>query len=383
MRDLEELSPERHISEPSEGKEPVIPPELIQIRSVDPRSIASMLGGAYDVHRSSMGPCPFCAKKVRHRKSSDKILAVEVYETGEGYHWHCYHCEMPSQRKYGTLDFVSAHSHRLAYSDLPPEKKLEVRAVVRTILSIPEAKRPKHEQVEPPPSYPEGVQEFWDDCLPVSRDVASLEYLAAQKFPIADIRRTDVVRYCPTTIVAPKWAAFEHGSTFRAAGYHLVFPQYDVNGALKTVTWRRLDKHDTLPKHLGSRKVSRTRVLYACPLALQILRGEITSPMDVVITEGDKDTLMSACLARGRWATLGLLVGGWTAEFGEKLNALGCRVSIATDTDLESGTGDRFAEKVQATLAQPAYRWRPSAGKDVCEHVQAGHPFEPFGVVHD
>jgi hypothetical protein len=118
------------------------------------------------------------------------------------------------------------------------------------------------------------------------------------------------------------------------------------------------------------------RVLYRLPLVLDA----IEQGLPVYVVEGEKD--VHSVEARGHTGTThpgG--VGKWRPEYTEALR--GAEVIVVTDRDRE-GQGLRHARAVAQALAPVAASVtlvQPVAGKDVTDHLTAGHALDALQLV--
>jgi hypothetical protein len=139
---------------------------------------------------------------------------------------------------------------------------------------------------------------------------------------------------------------------------------YDALGRTKSLTLRRIfmaDESlvrcgapgDDLPNQVSFRK---SELVFANPVARNILRGEDKPLSLALFVEGEKDYLRAATEWPNR-AVVGIGSGSWSPKMASAFRGA-TDIVIATDND---PAGDRYAEEIAATYAghESIWRWRP------------------------
>ena len=239
------------------------------------------------------------------------------------------------------------------------------------------------------------MRALWEACRPVTeapRD--EWAWLTLPKpgrcLSLEPLAALDLVRLLPRSPAYP-WPAWVPSLRMTRAEwldrYRFASPMYDATGALRSLRFRALthvrepnpDAPGTLrwrevpmlahQKALATRGAGAMRgLVLADPMGLALLRGEREVPglaWDgwVAVCEGEPD-LWTWATRTGRfatgstWASLGIVSGAWTEEIAARIPT-GAKVAVYTDDD---DTGDRYAERIRATLA----------GR--CDVVEPTHP---------
>lgn len=158
----------------------------------------------------------------------------------------------------------------------------------------------------------------------------------------------------------------------RSRGYEITaeYPYTDESGQILFVQERRFPKDFRVKRPVGSgwtyKLGDARRVLYRLPEVLAAVRDGQT----VYVVEGEADA--DALAACGLTATCNPLgAGKWQPEYGDVL--AGADVVVIADRDT---AGYKHAADVDADLAGKAASVRvvePIAGKDISDHLGAGH----------
>jgi hypothetical protein len=203
---------------------------------------------------------------------------------------------------------------------------------------------PRDQEPEPPRTYPDGVERFWGECVPVGEVGEVASYLSGRAIDPDKVDAGDLARAIPAGIELPDWA-YCRGGTWRGAGYRLVVPMYDHAGVLRSVrAWRVIDGDG--PKRLPPSGHKASHLVMADTFGLAMLRGQ-RDPERIVIAEGEPDFLTWAVRVRDpRTAVLGIVSGSWSQAFSERV-PVGCRVDIRVDHDQ---AGDRYFAEIAKAL---------------------------------
>jgi hypothetical protein len=125
-------------------------------------------------------------------------------------------------------------------------------------------------------------------------------------------------------------------------GHRLVMQVYDAHGRLATLRARSIG--EAQPKSRAPRGGPTTGVVLANAGGLAILRGDAGAPEDVLICEGEPDTLTATMHGI---AAIGVVSGdSWTPEIGRKL--WGRRLTLALHDD---AAGDAYAAGVLRSVS--------------------------------
>lgn len=222
------------------------------------------------------------------------------------------------------------------------------------------ARRPKPARparpASPEPSYPprEEVEALWAACLPVTESPAVASWLRSKRIDPVAVVDMDLARAIGSAQF--EWTRFRSGRSWHQQGQHLIVPQRDATGLLRSLVARNvLGRH---PKSVGPTDCRRAGLVIACPLARQILAAGTRPswwPSDVVlrieVVEGEKKFLQRT-LAKGDAcevapAVIGIESGSWTSEIAARIPD-GCTLYVATDPN---GAGAGYAAAIVDSLA--------------------------------
>lgn len=173
-------------------------------------------------------------------------------------------------------------------------------------------------------------------CAPAAKDVAVAGWLRSRGL---DGLGVEYVAFALPTGVAglPRFA-----SPWPHTGHRLVLEAYDAHGRLVTLRARSIV--GTHPKSRAPRGGPTTGVVLANAGGLAILRGDPGAPEDVLICEGEPDTLTATLHGI---AAIGVMSGdSWTPEIGRKL--WGRRITLALHDD---AAGDAYAAAVMRSVS--------------------------------
>ncbi len=352
-------------------------------KAVPVAHVAPALG--LTVRGRAFGPCPACNAE---RRESDTRRPPCGY--GEG--WTCYRCKVGGD----ALDLAARVLTGSRLRELPGERMGEVRAwyaargwcdpdpgASRTA-SVPVPRRVPVAVPEPPPDYPPApeVAALWEACRPVTEALRDeWAWLTLRRgLVLEDLAALDLVRLLPRDPAYP-WPAWVPSLGMPRAEwlerYRFASPMYDATGALRSLRFRALthvrepdpDAPGTLRWRevpmLARHKALATRgtisgLVLADLMGLALLRGErgvdgVTWDGRVVVHEGEPD-LWTWATREGRaangstWASLGIVSGAWTEGIATRIPT-GAKVAVRTHDDPDK-TGDKYAERIRATLAE-------------------------------
>jgi len=331
--------------------------------------------------RGHFAPCPACGR-------TDK----DACGYGHGKGWRCFRCDASGD----ALDLAARVLTGSRLRELPGERMGEVRAwyaargwcdpdpgASRTA-SVPVPRRVPVPVPEPPPDYPPApeVAALWEACRPVTEALRDeWAWLTLRRgLVLEDLAALDLVRLLPRDPAYP-WPAWVPSLGMPRAEwlerYRFASPMYDATGALRSLRFRALthvrepdpDAPGTLRWRevpmLARHKALATRgtisgLVLADPMGLALLRGErgvdgVTWDGRVVVHEGEPD-LWTWATREGRaangstWASLGIVSGAWTEGIATRIPT-GAKVAVRTHDDPDK-TGDKYAERIRATLAE-------------------------------
>ncbi len=207
------------------------------------------------------------------------------------------------------------------------------------------------------------VNTLWDASLPVTQDEVVTTYLAEVRGLDPElVALWDLARVLPFGVHLPALARCGVRS-WTQSGHRLVFRTYDDAGKFVSLRARFVGQAANARKTLAPTGYTTKGLVLACPLAAQLLAGgppDWWTAHDVIIAEGDMDFLTWAtqqheCCEDGP-AVFGITTGAWTQEIADRIPA-GARVVIRTHDD---AAGDKYAEKLHATLAGRCTVLRPT-----------------------
>ncbi len=214
------------------------------------------------------------------------------------------------------------------------------------------------------PRPPEGaINTLWEAALPVTQDKAVTTYLAEVRGLDPEIVALwDLARVLPVGVHLPALARCG-GRTWTESSHRLIFRTYDDAGKFVSLRARFVGQAANARKTLAPTGYTTKGLVMACPLAVQLLAGgppDWWTAHDVVIAEGDVDFLTWAtqqpeCAETGP-AVFGITSGAWTQGIADRVPT-GARVVIRTHDD---AAGDKYAEKLHATLAGRCTVLRPT-----------------------
>lgn len=206
------------------------------------------------------------------------------------------------------------------------------------------APTPAQEAPEPPRTYPDKPEAFWDGLCAVGTVELSAQYLRGRAINPDAVESRDLARVIPDRGPLPPWARYR-GRTWRETGHRLIVPMFDAAGVLRSVrAWRVVDGDS--PKRLppGGHKAS--ELVMADPWGLAWLRGR-REPKRIVITEGEPDfCVWGTRLNDPSAALVGIVSGSWCSQFANRV-PIGCRVDVRTDQDQ---AGERYLADIAASL---------------------------------
>lgn len=291
-----------------------------EVRLHPPLAVARVLG--LTVKRNGIGPCvvPSCAKTVRSTSRRSTRPPISAGHQG----WRCWQCGTTGD----TISLLCYHlfgerlhrgdsrwrelrrycaSHGLCSADLFDEDNTS---------PLPKPRRVAPPPPPPPPKRPpiEEVQALWDASAPVVVDAQVSSWLESRALDPNRICNLDLARALPSGSL-PGWARF-CGKSWAESGHRLILPAVDHDGVVRSLRARCV-LADVPPgsKSASPAGYSVSGLLYACPLATDLLAGvEVESPQ-LVLTEGEPDYLTYA--GTPQWATAGLWSGSWRQDFAD------------------------------------------------------------------
>lgn len=304
--------------------------------------------------RHGLAPCPACKAVTRHTKRNDKRGAVVLVADGDG--WKCLQCEAKG-------DAVTWAAYATTGQ---PKASAEVRAACERAGLVGDAASglmPRPRLVESTgPKYPpaDEVSKLVASGCPVTAESQAAAWLLSIPLDTALVAELGAVIALPETATVPLWARFGDKPWARA-GYRLIAPLVDAQGALRSVHARRTTSAET-PKTLNPTDHEIGGLVLACPRARRMLCGSEVVGL-VVVAEGFRDWLVAlygAHTKRSGAAVLGVVgPGSWTQELADRLPD-GCRIVVATDHDKE---GHKYAAAIAKTFATRMRQGRVNVGR--------------------
>jgi hypothetical protein len=198
------------------------------------------------------------------------------------------------------------------------------------------------------------LEALWGACLSVTTATGPARaFLAGRGWEsqLEELDTLDVVRLLPESYPWPSWWP---GSWARS--WRLVAPAYEADGTLASLHARAV-LPDADPKTRWPYGPESKELLLADPNGYAVLRGvPVVGLRAVLVVEGLTGTLnmalrMSTLAAQlGPVAVLGATSGGFEA-LARVAWPVGAEAWVGTDTGDTHGTGDKYAAKVNETLA--------------------------------
>lgn len=276
-----------------------------------------------------ISPCPSCGATRRHTKSADRRGPISVKPNDE--RWKCWQCDDG-----GTASWLAYRAGKPAPAVHAPQPL------------------PALDYLDPA-----AARRFWHRCAHARARQGVAAWLDGLRLGQASCARALPFGWLPGW--ASGWAAH----------HHLVFALHDGDGRARNYLARAVlpgaDK-----KSRAAAGVARGGLVLADQLGVDLLRGWYDGPC--VIVEGEKKLLISEHLAAGRWATIGIGSGMWSAEVAASISRAS-RVLVYTDPGDGDGTGLIYATRVMRSI--PTATLRPEfelRGERVEERSHGGVP---------
>lgn len=243
----------------------------------------------------------------------------------------------------------------------------EDASAVRDGTPAPERRRPVEvPPPEPPRNYPaeREVADLWASCIPAADDVEASGVLVARRIDPDVVARLDAARVLRSDTHAsriPNWARFKGNHAvsrpWTATGHRLLMPVFDADGRMRSVRAWLVSGGEGVPKRLPPAGCRTSGLVLASAEGVRMLRGD-TLPREVVVTEGEPDTLVRAVL-NPEAAILGVLSGSWHEGFARRV-PFDADVLLLTHVD---DAGEKYAREVAMSVQGKAnvYRWQGAA----------------------
>jgi hypothetical protein len=218
---------------------------------------------------------------------------------------------------------------------------------------------------EPPKRHPQAqIQEFWDQCIPVTDDSDISEYLRKRGLDPVAIEERDLARAVPATGELPRWAWYR-GQFWNAAPqqFRLVVRLFGATGRLESVHARALYPQETNgnDKAAAVAGASLKGLVMADALGQLLLAdgnlgdgtaaAELVASCGVRIMEGTPDFLTRATdfsdADENAPAVIGILSGSWNNEIAARIPD-GTTVAIEAHAD---PAGDHYAQVIAESLS--------------------------------
>lgn len=313
-----------------------------RLREVGFECIAEAIG--VERVRGGWGPCPLCASERRGSRDSRGPISLSARRGT----WKCFRCQArgdgiallaavatgttePGTGNWGPVWALAAqHGWCSAGGHEPPVRR-------------PRLPRP----APPPPARPprHEVAELWEASLEVTRDRKVSAWVQGRGFDPRDVESLDLARVLPVGSL-PGWAARGRRS-WSESGHRLVVPLCGPSGEIESLHARAPRDGD---KGMLPRGFESVGLVMACELGRLVLRGwpERSPRPNLVVGEGIPDFLA--------WATwhpytpvFSITSGSWTDEIAARVPNRS-HVSIWTHQGDKRETGDKYAERIAATL---------------------------------
>lgn len=327
-----------------------------EARSAPISTVAHELGL---VRSKGIGPCPACNQGARG--SADKRPPIGLRPDGKG--WRCFCCQAGG-------DSLTLAAYALTGDkDLRGEGKRSARAAVRAwfaargwceaspepgdvVTSTPRPRPapppapPPAMPPEPPKPRPEGILDWLASLDRVDADPEVAGYLRGRGIDPVVVADRHLAYAVPVGAAVPTWA-------YRPP-YRLVIPTFDALGTHASARIRRVVDSSS-PKSLAPKGCDATGAVFACGLALEVLRrGDRPTwwpsdlPFVVRVVEGEIDFLtVAARTGMEGPALLGIPGSGtWRQDIADRI-PFRTVVRIATHQD---EPGEKYAHAVARTL---------------------------------
>ena len=188
------------------------------------------------------------------------------------------------------------------------------------------------------------VATVWSEASPVDTDRPTTNFFKHRGIDVDAVVSQDLARTVPSMIKEVGWGSYW------PKGHRLLLPVYDAQGDLVAVRGRWVHPRDPKP----AKSVSPTgwppgalkSTCYANDLGVELLKGEISDPVNVVIVEGGMDFLTWSTV-RPDVAVFGVWSGSWSKDIADRIPD-GSAVVIRTHHDAK---GNEYGMKVALTLA--------------------------------
>ena len=316
--------------------------------------------GLEELPGRSWSACPSCG--ARQRGSSDRRGPVGLRADGNG--WRCHRCKEGGD----ALSLVAV----AVTGSTAPNSWTDVRRFCAD-RGWCSGDGSSHQPVRirrPPPPAPrvlrrppvDEVHALWDACEPAYANHLASAWLNSRGLDPRAVDNEILARALPESPAdLPGWAFF--GAQPWTWHHNLVVPMYDASGALRSLQARACSEHER--KSLNARGADVGGLVFANEFGVAVLRGSMVGAR-VIVAEGIPDYLTWSLAMIARTppvAVLGVVAGSWpSGEVGAELAARisdGSEVLVATHRGDRDGTGDKYAEHIQQTLAHcRVSRWK-------------------------
>lgn len=196
------------------------------------------------------------------------------------------------------------------------------------------------------------VQDLWALSMPVTADDEAGPWCKSRALDPHSVEDWDLARVIPRESRLPSWARTRLGF-WTESGHRLLVPLVDSNGELASIRARAISGNGKPAKSVAPTGFSTAGLVFACPLARQLLAGVILdwwAKQSLVISEGEVDWLTWASRhsqesAEGP-AYLGITAGSWTANIASRIPS-GSVVHVRTHAD---AAGRKYASEIARSL---------------------------------
>lgn len=300
--------------------------------------------------------CPACNEE--HRSSSDRRRGAATVTEGKG--WHCHQCKAGGS----PVDLLCT----VLFGRKPPPGDPRWQEVIafgaqhgwcappRSNVQAPVIRPAPPPAEVSAPSYPpaDDVAAFWDACRNVGAvgyDDQALRWLSRDRgLNLRVIGDLDLARVIPDCGPWPTWLPSGRTDPDEwARSYRVVVPMFDVDGRLRSLRFRAIDKGHGGRKVMNPAGFGYAGLFMADPLFLDVLHGQRAGwDGRVVVSEGEPDYLTWATERRafatpaGIFGVVGIASGSWTPELTERIPR-GSTVFVDTHHDDE---GNKYAERI-------------------------------------
>lgn len=321
----------------------------------DPRKLCDALGLSKGAERQANGMLVCCPEHGDRTPSCsvtrgpDGTIRVRCFGcqwTGDALHLVASVHDLKDFRE-TLLEAAQIAGLHQVVSELQGEAKWQPRAL------------PPAPEATAPAEYPATaeVKALWETAQQADDDIRASAELVGRKIDPEKASQLGLARVLPPWpfdgYALPQWARYR-GAWWPQSGHRLIVPVYSPDGVMRSVRAWRIEG-DAPAKRLPPAGRKTTGLVMANALALRALELG-AAPTQLLVVEGEPDFL-TAAIKWSDWPVFGVISGGWTAEFANKI-PMGSEVLIGTHHD---DAGHKYAEHVAKTVRTRAVVRRMAA----------------------